>query len=288
MSDYLEWMFGENLKALIDEHVDWKDESLESLDNPELSKGIEGAFEGPSVRMATVFHRVRIDDHNSRPSRRNALGDIYVASKGKSVRAIVTPDCDLVVRKGKAKVKQLLTMGGELRPFDQDSTSSDHLIFRNGKPYSLKWNPKDLLTFPIDGSGSLKEDPTYNHSGTLRPLYAQEMQRQPISDLGRVGLAVPPMMGVDVAINKWVRVKSDSGTSFQKLKIDADNIATVLLERGEAKNGHIVLLRRPFVHTLLDTLENFDQDTLKNDDKVRLSEFLKERNKESLLNGFIA
>ncbi len=288
MSDYLEWMFGESLRALVCAHVPWDDEAFEQLDNAELSKGIEGAFEGPSARIARIFHRIRIDEHKTGRRRYQALGDIYISARGKSVRTIITPDCDLVVRKEKTKVGNVLTMGGELRSFDQDSASADQFIFRNKKPYSLKWNPKDLQTFPVSGEGSLANTEEYHFAGTLRPLYAQEMQRHALTDLSRVGLAVAPAMGVDAKVTAWLRVKRGKGLAFDKLRINSADTATILLERADASSGHKVLLRRQYVHVLLDELRLIELAALADDDAERLSEFLKEKNQDQLISSFLA
>src|SRR3546814_5618679 len=45
MSDYLEWIFGEGLKTLVDEKVEWGDGSFARLDEKGLSSSIEGAFD---------------------------------------------------------------------------------------------------------------------------------------------------------------------------------------------------------------------------------------------------
>ena len=293
MRDYLEWMFGESLRALVDENVTWGDVDFESLDNPKLSEGIEGAFEGTSVPIAKIFHRIRIDERKSRRPNRYALGDIYVAKNGKSVRTVVTPDCDLVVRKTKTKVSSLLTMGGELQTFDQGSTSVDQFIIHNKIPHSLKWNPKDLKTYPLEGEDSLAKDLNFEWVGTLRPLYAQEMQRQPLTDLSRVGLTVAPAMGIDARISAWLRIKKGEGTDFKDLEIEKDDaIATILLERGDARSGHKVLLRRKFLHSLFDRLREVDAATLCTEneplsDSKRVKEFLLEKNEDQIVSGFL-
>ena len=66
MSDYLEWMFGESLKAMVDETVEWADDSFGKLDDGKLSGSIEGAFEGPSARIARIFDRIRVNHHKVR------------------------------------------------------------------------------------------------------------------------------------------------------------------------------------------------------------------------------
>ena len=40
-----------------------------------------------------------------------------MSSDEKSVRAVITPECDLVLRKGKRKVNEILTIGGTLTKF---------------------------------------------------------------------------------------------------------------------------------------------------------------------------
>ena len=287
MSDYLEWMFGESLRALVDENVEWGSEDYKKLDDPDLSKGIEGAFDGPSTRIAKIFHRIRIQEHNSRPQQRRALGDIFVAQKEKSIRTVITPDCDLVPRKGKTNVENLVTMGGELCSFSQATASTDQFIFRNNRPYSIKWNPKDLQTFPVKGKGSLGSDDSYKYAGTLRPLYAQDMQRKALSDLSRVGLSVSPAMGVDSKVTAWLRKKNGKGLAFEQLQVKSESIATIVLERADAQKGHKVLLRRKYVYALMDQLRDIKADELEQADAQKLAELLKEKNENILISGFL-
>lgn len=176
-------------------------------------------------------------------------------------------------------------MDGELRSFDQDSASADHFIFYKNKPYSLKWNPKGLQTFPVSGSlGSLNGA---EFIGTLRPLYAYEAQRIALTDLGRMGLSVAPTMGVDANVTAHLRVKNGQGTDFQVLKFSGPTTATVLPERGDAIKGHRVLFRRSYVHVLIDNLRGIDPATLVAEDAQKLTEFLKEKNEDQLFSGFL-
>lgn len=288
MGDYLEWLFGENLRALVAEKVDWKDQVFPKLDDPNLSKGVEGAFDGPSTPIAKLFHRIRVDEHPSRERKRHALGDIFIKPKDKKLFVVITPDCDLVPRSnGKTKVTRLLTMSGELRSFDEESASADQFVIYKKKPYSIRWNPKELNTFPVSGVGSLNQLNGIEFLGTLRPLYAQEVQRQALTDLARIGLAVAPTMGVDASISVHLRVANGNGTAFQCIDINGKAMATVLLERGDAAKGHKVLLRRSFVHTLIDKLREVDLNTLAEEDRRKLTDFLKEKNEDQLITGFL-
>jgi hypothetical protein len=287
MGDYLEWLFGENLRALVAEKVDWGSEAFKKIDDHELSKGIEGAFDGPSMPIAKLFQRVRVDEHEIGHRVRHRLGDMFIKPAEKRVMVVITPDCDLVPRGTGPKVKRVLTMDGELRSFDQDSASADQFIFYKDKAFSLKWNPKALNTFAVSGAGSLSSLRGVEFLGTLRPLYAQEVQRLALTDLGRIGLAVAPTMGVDAAVTVHLRRKTENGSQYEVLEVPGAATATVLPERGDLAKGHRVLLRRSYVHTLVDTLRGVDKATLLTDDAKKLEDFLREKNEEQLISGFL-
>ena len=285
MSDYLEWLFGESLRALVDKNVAWQGENFVKLDQESLGKAIEGAFEGPSVQVARLFHRVRVNDRTSRSRRRYALGDIYAESAGSAVRVVITPDCDLVPRKGKVRAVNLLTMGGRLRNFDEDNASADSFIFRDNKPFSVKWDPKDLKTFQIEPDQVRQELEGLSFVGTFNSLYAQEVQRQALTDLSRVGVAVSPSVGVDASITVWLRVKTKKGlgTEYRDLQVKDGSIATIILERGDVREGHRVLLRRKFLHKLLSSLRLVKPEDLDTDDAKHLQALTKPNNEDSLV-----
>lgn len=286
MGDYLEWLFGENLRAMVAHTVDWSSAAFKSIDDPELSKGIEGAFDGPSMPIARLFQRVRVDEHEGATGR-HRLGDLFIKPAEKKVMVVITPDCDLVPRKGGTKVARLLTMDGELRSFDEESASADQFIFYKKKAYGLKWNPKALNTFPVSRTGSLGSMQGVEFLGTLRPLYAQEVQRMALTDLGRIGVTVAPTMGVDANVTVHLRVKEAKGVAFKAVEVPGIATATVLPERGDLAKGHRVLLRRSYVHALIDALRKVDLETLQSDDASKLSDFLREKNEAQLISGFL-
>src|SRR3546814_14037890 len=101
-------------------------------------------------------------------------------------------------------------MAGTVRSFDKDATSADQFVFPSDKPRSLKWNAKDIRRCPFDGPGSLKDETACTYYGTFRPIYAQEVQRQSLTDLSRVGLAVSRVMGVDATVSDHLRLPGSS------------------------------------------------------------------------------
>ena len=287
LSDYLEWLLGECLKGLISENVDWGHDSFQKLNSPDkLEENIEGAFDGPTLRVAELFHRVRVDERSCRPRNGLQLGDLYAQPKGSNIRAIVTPDCDLVVRRGKTKVKSILTMGGTLHSFGDDGTSADDLFLRGKTPYSVRWNPKDLETFPIKGKDSLAETHDLRFVGTLRPLYAQEMQRRALTDLSRVGLPVAPALGLNARATVWVRT-IDASNPFQQIDMDSPPPATIIPARTGQRYGHRVLLHRRFFNELIDRLVAFDRNTLSEEDLGSLRSILDGEGIDALQKGWL-
>ncbi len=254
LSEYLEWLFGECLKGLIGEKVDWNHSSFLELDSEkELEEKIEGAFEGPSVQIAKFFHRVRINNRKSCTSKGYRLGDIYGQLEEKQIRTVVTPDCDLIVRRGKTKVNSVLTMGGMLKQFDTEDSIADEFFILENQPYCMKWNPKDLQTYPAEGEESLQQIDNLQFLGTLRPLYAQGIQRRALSDLSRIGFPVAPALGINATVTAWIRTKNDK-KPFEPIDINASDLATIIPSRGGQRSGHRVLLRRGFFNELIDYL----------------------------------
>lgn len=287
LTEYMDWLLGECLRGLMEERVDWKHDAFVKLDDKnDLSKAIEGAFEGPSELVARFFHRVRVNGRDVGVSHRYQLGDIFGQRKGSGVRAVVTPDCDLVVRKGRARVKSVLTMGGTLNGFDKEDSIVDEFMMRRRKPYSVKWNPKDLQTYPVTGAGSLREEKNMEYLGTLRPLYAQAMQRRALMDLSRVGLPVAPALGINGIAKAWLRIR-DENNPFTEIVLTEASIATIIPEREGRAKGHRVLLRRGFVNELLYRLDQVNIEDMREEDGVHLTAIRTPGGAETLSRSFL-
>lgn len=269
LSEYLEWLFGEYLKSLIDEKIDWEHGSFSRLDgNEKMEEKIEGAFEGASHNIATLFDQVRVNRcQGASKGCGYRLGDLYVEPRGRKIRTVITPNCDLVVRKGKAKVDSVLTMGGRLHTFDDENVAADDLILRNGRAYSVRWNPKDLQTYPIQGRYALDNNKKLRFLGTLRHMYAQKMQRQALTDLSSIGLPVAPAIGITATATAWIRTKNVKNP-FKKIRIKSSTLATIIPQRAAEKSGHRILLRRRFVNELIDQLRTMNAIMTRDDGKM--------------------
>ncbi|MER8513727.1 hypothetical protein NKH47_12335 [Mesorhizobium sp. M1060] len=114
------------------------------------------------------------------------------------VVAVVTPVCDLVP--GRVKAKAVMLAGGAITELHKAKEASNHLLVYNrpnGQPSSvelqIKWDPKWPVTFPIanfDGEGIKGTD--YVRVTRLRELYAAEIAQAMAGDLSRVGVPIAP------------------------------------------------------------------------------------------------
>ena len=111
-----------------------------------------------------------------------------------------------------------------------------------------------------DWPGPGKSKPAITYVGALRPLYAQELQRNILHDLGRVGLSVAPAIGMAAAVKVTVKRK---GGAKDDIEIAGASAAPcyVILGRGVEDKSRVIF-RRQFVGLLIDCLSGFDPETL--------------------------
>ena len=261
-ADYLEWFLGESLRAIVDDKVEWTTEDFTRLDDKDLTQEIEGAHPLPSARIAQLFHRMRFNSWQVRQRRRFALGDLFVASNGKRVRMVVSPDCDLVLRNGSPAVDRFLTIGGKIRSLQEDRAFADELIFHN-TPKAIQWNYKDLMTHELGDIGTLNVDGTdFGFFGSMRPLPAQTIQKIVLADLSRVALDVPPTVDVGAPVKVYLKKNVDNRAQVVELDGFGSTNAQVLMPRGGKDIHKIALFSSKFVRDLLARLEELEEDDL--------------------------
>ena len=268
--EYLEWFLGECLKGLIEETVDWSHSSFMELDNmskEEQSIGIEGAHDGPTDTVAHLYHRVRVGGHTGNGKRDYRLGDLYARTKERDIRAIITPDCDLVTGRGEPKAKVVLTVVGEKSSFDTKESSADDFLMHEDRPNSVCWDTKNLETFAIKGPESLQGKKEFEYIGTLRPLYAQELQRRVLTDLSRLGLPVSPALGINVPLKVWVRLVNNE---MREIEFASKCIGTIIPQRRSGESPR-VLLRRKFFGEMMEKLARIDMETVAEADRKHLA-----------------
>lgn len=259
--EYLEWFFGECLLGHISEKAS---DLIRRPTRAGLDKHadlVEGAYEGKTDKIAELYNRARIElPRNIKCDMR--LGDLYVEKLvlgvSRRIWAVLNPDCDLIVREnGKRAAKRILTLGGELVSYEAPKSSLAEFIIVENVKYSISWDLKDLVT------RETFDDLTY--VGTMRPLYAQELQRRTLQDLSRVGLAVAPVLRMDGQI-AVVLVGSDGKLKSVELG-GANTVECEVLPGRGGSDVSRVLLRRSTAEDVVAAILSVDPETLSEDAK---------------------
>ena len=257
---YLDWLFGENLRGFTERAIPWDDESLAALEEtPGLEEVIEGSHDGPTTAIAELYQRARLAHRQGRDDAEYRLGDIFHRIDSDHLRVVVSPDCDLVRRpKGPERIltpkaEHILTMGGTLFGTASEDAVADELLLLDQEPRYVEWDPKDLTTFPISGDHALHASADYCYVGTFRPVFALSTQNRALANLSRIGLPVPPALGVQAQAAVWTKPKDKPATP---LSPPLQGVATVVPRREGPEVGHRILLRRSFFNELIERLRN--------------------------------
>lgn len=297
LPDYLEWLLGECLVDAVGRQLDVALPAAESADlDDEEAKRVENAFVGPTEKVAGLYHRVRVENKRTRRREHFRLGDLYVRKRSKGGKedliVLMTPDCDLVKRPGEAKpaAHAALTLQGSLQEFNAPSTSVGDFILIDEKPRNIKWNYRAVETMPFDGvmahpgqDGEVKRSEedrdAYRYVGALRPLYAQEIQANLLTNLGRVGVAVAPALAFDGNVKFSYVLK---GGKSVVPEIDCAKTPAYVVAPRQSDQKPTIVFTRPFVRGLMKALEAVDESTLNESAKAHLKWMLSDEGKAEL------
>ena len=265
-ADYLEGFLGESLRAVADNQVEWNAEEFSRLNEKELTEGIEGAHPVVSSRIAQFFDRMRFNSRQNRERVRFGLGDLFIGPDKRSVRMVITPDCDIVVRNGRRGASRLLTVGGTMRGLGDEKALAGHLIFY-GTPKALTWELKDVVSHDFDDISELQVGrKVYSYYATMRGLAAQAIQKEVLGDLARVGSAVPPTVDVGAPVKVYLKKKVENRPEMTELDCLEEAHAQVFMPRGGSDKKMRALFTPRFVRTLVARLEEVDDADLFPDD----------------------
>lgn len=263
LPDYLEWLLGECLLDEVGRKLDGKPKTQIDVE----AKVIDGAFEGPTRKVAELYHRVRIENKRDCPREHFRLGDLYLRTPGQGtphILAIMNPDCDLVRRPGEDKpaAHAVLTLRGKLENFHTPSTSVGDFIVIEGTPRNIKWDYRAVETRPFDGVWSKPghSEGEFRYLGALRPMYAQEVQAQLLNKLGRVGVPVPPALAFASNVTFSYAVK---GGRLMAINFsDEDTPWCYFIPARQSDQEGMLVFRRQFIRELITKLEQIDRTTL--------------------------
>lgn len=218
LEEYLEWFFGEALLDYIVRNVDeaHAEKAIEAELEQSAISNIGGGYE-PTQAIAKMYHRVRVENARGRPRKNFRLGDLYRENNSDRVIAVMSPDCDLVLRKTKKgeerNADNLLVVPGRISDLEKVSGSVGDFLMIGETPHNIQWLYKKVFSLPFKGTfekaGQSGLD--YKYLGALRPLYAQEIQAHLLNHVGRVGVAVPPIIGLPAIAT--IVVRTPHGTS---------------------------------------------------------------------------
>jgi hypothetical protein len=283
LPDYLEWLLGE---CLLDQVGRKFDEVLPNTHIDKEVRVIDGAFDGPTRKVAELYHRVRIEDKRSRPREHFRLGDLYLRrpNEGPShLVAIMNPDCDLVKRPGEEKpaAHSVLTLQGKLENFTAPSISVGDFIVVGDQPRNIKWDFRRVETRPFDGVMAQpgQSDAEFNYLGALRPMYAQEIQTKLLNQLGRVGVPVPPVLAFSSSVTLHYAAK---GGRSQVIEFPNEGTPCYFVPARQSGQEGVMVFRRQFVRNLIEELNKIDRDTLSATAAGQLKDLLGDSGREKL------
>ncbi|WP_248746966.1 hypothetical protein [Pseudomonas sp. MWU12-2037] len=261
LPEYLEWFLGETLLDKLCVHIDGNPVSsnFKNMLSPEIAGHVESAFDGPTDNIAKMYHRVRVDSSRPEPRRNFRMGDLYIVKDNaipKSVLAIMNPDCDLILRpNGKRAIDEVLMVVGELQKFDAPQTSAGDYLLVDDVPFNINWRYKKVRSFPFSGFLASPGLSVGNHmyAGALKPLYAQEIQRNLLHTLGRVGVYVPPAIAISAAAK--VEIKSKTNVKVVVPIGGVEKTACYFFpSRGGTDKG-VVVFKRSFISGFMAAIQ---------------------------------
>ena len=257
LSEYLEWFFSECLNDAISQAVDWTHQSFKDIDrvNGPVTE-VRGAFDGATDQIAVMFDRVRVEKPRATTRRNHRMGDLFIGKDdkaGRKVRAILTPDCDLIARggAGNRKALRVLTVGGVLRDIQaQDAPLADFLLI-DGKPQCVRWDLKDVRTYDFNAWAKPGSNGRiWKFLGTLRPLYACELRARVLEDLARFGLNVPPALGSSAGAKAIINGLTQDFEIW--LAPEGSAACSLVLSRGGADTTQAIFYESAVAHLIAE------------------------------------
>lgn len=275
LSEYVEWFFNECLSDAVGQAVDWEGDAFKLIDKPDGPvTDIRGAYDGPTKSIAEMFDKVRIEKPRKTARRNHRMGDLYLFTKRdgtQEVRALLTPDCDLIRRKsGSCKARALLFVSGTLAAIDAPDASLSDFVILDKVAHNILWQPKDIHTVPLRHFNAPTNHPKrFRPIGTLKPLYAYELRARVLDDLSRFGLNVPPALGSNASVSAIV---DGAAKDFTFELADAGKAAcSLVFSRGQLDQTRAVFFESA-VAKLISELTGLDPASLGDGPRKKLAE----------------
>lgn len=159
----------------------------------------------------------------------------------------------------------MTAVAGKFQAINAPDSSIADFFIKGGNPVNIVWDLKDIRTVEYRDIGA----DGHKLLGTLRPLYAYELQRRVLTDLSRVGLAVAPAMAMTAKSEVVVRGKPGRTPIRIVLSGSEEASCVVIPKRGPSDKPRI-LFHRSFASELLDKLLALSEEDLDDDGRTAI------------------
>ena len=112
----------------------------------------------------------------------------------------------------------------------------------------------------------------YEYFRSMRPMYAQMVQKAVLADLSRVGVAIPPIVDVGAPVKVFLKINSKPIIELEGFK---EARAQVFMPRGGNDKKLRAIFTREFVRDLIERVEKIENDELVDEHQVKRNAFLK-------------
>ena len=260
--DYLEWLFGEAMRSYVDEKVEWNDPCFEDIENDKLIQSIKGAQQSKLSPVSKIFYKIRVSDSKNRKRTRFCMGDLFTFND--KIRMVITPDCDLVIRKKSKKGYKgsMLTVGGDILEFEKIDSYIPEFVIIDSISKTINWKVKDITSHQF-GDGRTKNfdllkhnGDDYKYIGTLRPLFAKNIQDSVLSDLSRVALEVAPAVTIPAPVSAFVLNKKNKYEKLQSIDEAVVRVLFAVSKSHKTNEVHRIFFQTEYVENLLSWMVN--------------------------------
>ena len=272
----------------------WTDKCFDLDSDNSSVQSISGSYSQPTLQLGKIYNQLRVNHIPSALRTQFYFGDMFISKDKSKVRMVISQECDLIPRisyKGqttKPKTERLLTVGGRIVEFNEDYAFVDELLMIDEKHLSaVYWNKKDLKShnFPENSENSFNLNiENLEYIGTLRTQFARKIQHQVISDIGRVGLDVPPPIYLNSTV--FAYLKKDPCDHIPITKIQNSFVSIILpIGSPETENKKLYLFDTLYVESLIEKLRTKIGD-LSDTYKLNLEKLIEQEEKvrHSLIN----
>jgi hypothetical protein len=288
VGEYLSWMFSSYLEGLTNSQVHEGDgrKFLGSLN----LESFPSLPQGPSVILADIYSHIRVQSHRGYRGADNGdvrPGDLFVQFEHdeneevikRRVYAVISGACDVMRGEGRAPVDEVLLVEGRLQPVKSVLPSHRDFVRYNSDLWAVEWQAKNITTWPYADFTKRKLNRNLIHwFGQLRTHYFLELQGKVLSEIGRVGVPVPPIMPIPTACCVYVKQSNGDGKLITEFSEDSGAVSEFGgRSTGETKDKRRYVFSGSFAREVIKAAAlTLSSDAIKQSDRQKIESSLSE------------